>query len=118
MVAIQGVKGAYSECAALDFFGGAEILECKDYADLFSALASGRANRLVIPIENSSAGSVYPYYDLLLEYATEHGFRICGELKLRIRHNLVALDFVELADIKGAVPLPGVGPMPEVPRWK
>lgn len=103
-VAIQGEKGAYSECAALDFFpaGAAEIVPCRDYADLFRALHQGQVDCMVIPIENSAAGSVYPYYDLLLEYASAHGFRIVSERRLRIRHNLIAHPGAELADIREA----------------
>jgi prephenate dehydratase len=100
-VAIQGEQGSYSECAALDFFHeeGATVVPCRDYPDLFRALNSGDVDCMVIPIENSSAGSVYPYYDLLLEYAMEHGFRIASEHKLRIRHNLIAHLGVELSDL-------------------
>ena len=100
-VAIQGEPGSYSECAALDFFAGedAQIVPCRDYPDLFRAVNEGTADCMVIPIENSAAGSVYPYYDLLLEYATEHGFRVVSERKLRIRHNLIAHQDAKLEEI-------------------
>jgi len=101
-VAIQGELGAYSECAALDFFLGQDvkIVPCRDYSDLFDAMDAGLADCMIIPIENSSAGSVYPYYDLLLDYAIERGFRITSERKLRIRHNLIACQGAKLADIR------------------
>lgn len=101
-VAIQGEKGAYSECAALDFFRGqpVEIVPQRDYADLFECLKDGGADCMAIPIENSSAGSVFPYYDLMLAHTTSHGFRIAGELKLRIRHNLIAHPDAEISGIQ------------------
>ncbi len=103
-VAIQGEKGSYSECAALDFFRGqkVEIVPQRDYADLFECLKSGGADCMAIPIENSTAGSVFPYYDLMLAHTTGHGFRICGELKLRIRHNLLAHPEAEIGGIRRA----------------
>ncbi|MEO8100666.1 MAG: prephenate dehydratase domain-containing protein [Acidobacteriota bacterium] len=53
-VAIQGEKGAYSECAALDFFLKGSIVPCRDYVDLFTAVDKGQADCMVIPIENSA----------------------------------------------------------------
>ena len=101
-VAIQGERGSYSECATVDFFRGREIqpVTCVDYAELFERVDSGEADCMVIPIENSSAGSVFPYYDLLLEYASGHGFRATAELKLRIRHNLVGHPNTEIEKIR------------------
>ncbi|MEO8100662.1 MAG: prephenate dehydratase domain-containing protein [Acidobacteriota bacterium] len=99
-VAIQGEKGAYSECAALDFFLKGSIVPCRDYVDLFTAVDKGQADCMVIPIENSTAGSIYQYYDLLLEYTSERGFRVCGERKLRIRHNLIGLADAKLSQIR------------------
>ena len=101
-VAIQGEKGSYSECATVDFFRGQEIqpVTCVDYSELFERVDSGEADCMVIPIENSSAGSVFPYYDLLLEYATGHGFRATAELKLRIRHNLIGHPDADLDQVK------------------
>jgi len=98
-VAIQGELGSNSECAGLDFFPQSQIVPCRDYGDVFRALENGAADRLAIPIENSTAGSIYPYYDLLLQYATSHQFQICGELKLKIRHNLLGLPGTKISSI-------------------
>ncbi|HEY4364269.1 MAG TPA: prephenate dehydratase domain-containing protein [Bryobacteraceae bacterium] len=98
-VAIQGALGSYSECAAKTLVEDPYIVPCKDYPDLFDAIARGRADCMVIPMENSTAGSVYPYYDLLLEHATRHDFRITKELKLIIRHNLIGHPDAKFGDI-------------------
>jgi prephenate dehydratase len=99
-VAIQGALGSYSECAARTLVDDPSIVPCKDYPELFDAIARGRADCMVIPMENSTAGSVYPYYDLLLEHAARHSFRIAKELKLIIRHNLIAHPDAKFADIR------------------
>lgn len=101
-VAIQGEIGSYSECAALDFFRGQdiEIVPCADYSDVFAAVSTGAADAMAIPIENSTAGSVYPYYDLLLDYAMREGFHVTRELILRIRHNLLGCPGAELDEVK------------------
>ncbi len=56
----------------------------RDYADLFECLKSGGADCLAIPIKNSTAGSVFPYCDLMLAHTTGHGFRIWRSRKGRL----------------------------------
>lgn len=99
-VAIQGALGSYSECAARSLVAEPAIVPCKDYPELFENITSGRADCMVIPMENSTAGSVYPYYDLLLEHAAKHRFRITKELKLIIRHNLIGHPDAKFSDIR------------------
>jgi len=99
-VAIQGSRGSYSECAALDFFPTAEVTECEDYAEVFAAVDKGSADCMVIPIENTTVGSIYNYYDLLLLYASEHGYRVRGERSLLIRHCLVGEKGATIADVR------------------
>lgn len=65
----------------------AEIAFCAHSAEAFAALASGRVDAAVIPIENSLAGSVTEHFDLLLEY----DLKIDREIRLRIHHNLIVL---------------------------
>lgn len=69
---------------------------CATFSEAFAALRRGISTRLVIPIENTLAGSVHENYDLLLE----HGFWVEGELSLRIRHMLIAPRGVHLAAVK------------------
>lgn len=95
-VAIQGERGAFSEVAAIQFFGEVEIVECKWFNDAFAAIVSGRADCGVIPIENSQAGSINDTYDLLLQ----HDLPIIGEVDLPVRQSLLALPGVQLGDIK------------------
>ncbi|MCL2102220.1 MAG: hypothetical protein FWH22_10975 [Fibromonadales bacterium] len=87
-VAFQGRHGAYSECAAIHLFGKeAETIPVDTFEDLHKAVQSGRADYGVIPMENSTAGSVWENYDLLLKLKSA----IISEFKLQIDHCLVAL---------------------------
>ena len=86
-IAIQGEHGAFSHEAALKLVPGASIVPCALSAEVFAALTEGRVDAAVIPIENSLAGSVSEHFDLLLT----HDVKVDRELRLRIRHNLIAL---------------------------
>lgn len=96
-VAFQGERGAYSEAAAVSFFGDTiEVLPCPDFDAVFEAVAAGRAERGVLPVENSLAGSIHRNYDLLLRFELS----IVGEVQIPIAHQLIALPGVSLADVK------------------
>ena len=87
-VVYQGVPGAYSEQAALDFFGpqaGSTGLE--QFEDCFLALREGRADYAVLPIENSSTGAIRQIYDLLTQYECY----MVGETTVKVEHCLMAL---------------------------
>ncbi len=101
-VAFQGAMGAFSELASVTFFKDRDInlLPCEKYREMFEAVESGRADYIVAPIENSTGGSVYDYYDLLLEFSVKSGFVIINELKVRIRHNLIVNKGVKIEDVK------------------
>lgn len=95
-VLYQGVPGAYAEEAAAAYFGE----DCRRenlpaWEDIFLALQRGEADYGVVPIENSSTGSINQVYDLLAKY--EHF--IVGEVKLRISHCLMAPTGVELSHV-------------------
>ena len=95
-VLYQGVPGAYAEEAVVAYFG--EDCQRKNlpaWEDVFEALQKGEAHYGVVPIENSSTGSINQVYDLLAKY--EHF--IVGEVKLRVCHCLMAPPGVELDDI-------------------
>lgn len=96
IVAFQGETGAYSEEALLEMFPAAEPLPCADFEAVFEAAESGRADRAMVPIENTLQGSVHQNYDLL----REHDLRIVAESYLRIRHRLLAVEGAHLDDIK------------------
>jgi prephenate dehydratase len=86
-VAIQGERGAFSLEAALLALGGAvEIVPCETFEALFEAVAGGRSDRAVVPIENSLHGSIHENYDRL----SARDLHIVGEVPLRVRQCLIA----------------------------
>jgi len=102
-VAFQGERGAYSEQAALAFYGHEiDLVPLPSFKALFSALAEGKADAAVVPIENALAGSVHENYDLLLRYKLP----IVGEVILHIAHHLLALPGVKKQDIRRVISHP------------
>jgi prephenate dehydratase len=86
-VAFQGELGAFSEEAALRLLGETIVTVPRPTFDsAFAALTSGAADSLVVPIENSLAGSVLRVYDLLLQ----SDFAIAAETVIAIEHHLIA----------------------------
>lgn len=86
-VVYQGVPGAYSEQAALNFFGeGTGTAGLEQFEDCFLALREGRADYAVLPIENSSTGAIRQIYDLLTQYECY----VVGETTVRVEHCLMA----------------------------
>ena len=85
-VACQGVHGAYSGIAANKFFELADISYFKTFDAVFTAVEKGFCKYGVLPIENSTAGSVNQVYDLM----REHNFYIVGSVRVPITHCLIA----------------------------
>jgi prephenate dehydratase len=86
-VAFQGEPGAFSEAAAIQLLGEAiGTVPRATFDSTFRAIADGAADALLVPVENTLAGSVVRVYDLLLESPLE----MCGETILPIEHNLIA----------------------------
>ena len=98
-VACQGVEGAYSQIAAERLFSAPNIVFFSNWEKVFSAIESGMCRYAVIPIENSTAGSVKKVYDLMIS----HDFRIVRTVRIKIDHNLLTLPGVELSEIKEIV---------------
>ncbi len=99
VVACQGVEGAYSQLAAERLFSAPNIVFFSNWEKVFSAVESGLCRYAVIPIENSTAGSVKKVYDLMIS----HNFKIVRTARIKIDHNLLALKGVKLSDIKEIV---------------
>lgn len=96
-VAFQGEAGAFSHVAALKLLGPAIVLlPCNSFKEVFESVQKGRADRAVIPIENTLHGSVHENYDLLLEYA----LAISGETSIRISHQLIAMPGVSFRAVR------------------
>lgn len=96
-ISFQGEYGAFSEQAALAYFGSSCVpVPRENFRDVFEDVRKKRAAAGIVPIENSLFGSVHQNFDLLQEYP----LFIIGEVKLRIRMNLLALPSTSLRDIR------------------
>ena len=99
-VGFQGIPGAYSEMAALKYFGKQtkdfELRPLDSFTKVFAAIDARRINFAVLPIENSLAGSIHENYDHLLNADVW----ITGEYKLKVDHSLLAKKGSKLDDIK------------------
>jgi prephenate dehydratase len=85
-VAFQGEPGAFSEAAAAQLLGEEiKTVPRATFEATFRAIAEGAADALLVPVENTLAGSVVRVYDLMLESPLE----ICGETILPIEHHLL-----------------------------
>ncbi len=99
MVACQGVEGAYSQLAAEKLFRLPNIMFFSQWEKIFSAIESGLCRYGVLPIENSTAGSVKKVYDLMIR----HDFRIVRSVRIKIDHNLLTLPDVKMNEIREIV---------------
>ena len=96
-VVYQGEPGCYSEEAAAGFFGDdVNSRGLAWFTDVFAALERGEADYAVVPVENSSTGSIRQVYDLMAQYR----YSIVGEWQVKVEHCLMALSGVELSDIQ------------------
>ena len=96
MVACQGVEGAYSQIACEKIFKNPFILYFKNFEAIFSAIDQGLCQYGILPIENSTAGSVKKVYDLMIK----HNFSIVRTFRLKVDHNLLVNPGTKLSDIK------------------
>ena len=96
MVACQGVEGAYAQIACEKIFKDPFIMYFKNFEAVFNAIEQGLCQYGILPLENSTAGSVNKVYDLMIN----HNFSIVRTFRLKIDHNLLALPGAKLSDIK------------------
>jgi prephenate dehydratase len=94
-VAIQGIRASFHEEAALKFFGNdIQTIECNSFKETCESMVAGKADFVVMAIENSIAGSLLPNYTLIREY----NFAVTGEVYLPIQLHLMGLPGVKLED--------------------
>ena len=84
-VACQGVAGAYSQLACDKLFKLPHIMYFASFEAVFAAIERGLCRYGVLPLENSTAGSVNAIYDLMMK----HDFRIVRSVRLKVDHNLL-----------------------------
>ncbi len=96
MVACQGVEGAYSQIACEKIFRNPFIMYFKNFDGVFTAIEQGLCQYGILPIENSTAGSVKKVYDLMIK----HNFSIVRTFRMKVDHNLLANPGAGLSNIK------------------
>ncbi|MFI3315400.1 MAG: prephenate dehydratase [Rikenellaceae bacterium] len=96
-VAIQGFEGCFHQTAAYALLGeNIEIKGCSNFRELTQMVESGEADKGVMAIENSIAGSILPNYALLQNYS----LKITGEIHMRIHQHLLAIKGTKIEDIR------------------
>lgn len=100
MVACQGTEGAYSQIACEKLFKTPSIMYMNTFDNVFAAIEGGLCRYGILPLENSSAGSVTQVYDLM----QKHNFSIVKSVRLKVDHNLyVGRSVKDLSQIKEIV---------------
>jgi len=96
-VAYMGIPGAFGESAAIGFFGeDCPRAHYKTFEEVFAAVAEGKAKYGVLPVENSSSGSITTVYDLM----DKHACHIVGEQLVRVEQCLLGVPGAQLSDIQ------------------
>lgn len=99
LVACQGVEGAYSQIACEKIFKSPIIKYHLNFDGVFDSIEQGKCQYGILPIENSTAGSVRKVYDLMVH----HNFSIIRTFRLKVEHNLLANPGANLRSIKEVV---------------
>jgi chorismate mutase/prephenate dehydratase len=96
VVACQGTEGAYSQLAAEKLFATPSIVYCNTFDGVFSAIDGGLCPYGVLPLENSTAGSINQVYDLMMRYP----FSIVRSARLKVDHCLLTKEGITLPAVK------------------
>lgn len=96
VVACQGVEGAYSQIACDKMFDIPSIMYISNFEGVFEAVKQGLCRYGVLPLENSTAGSVNKIYDLMMKY----NFSIVKSIRLKIDHSVLVKKGVKLEDVR------------------
>ena len=99
LVACQGLEGAYSQIAAERLFSTPSIMFFSNFEAVFSTIEKGLCKYGILPIENTSAGSVKQVYDLMIS----RKFKIVRSVRIKIDHSLLCNKGAKLSDIKEIV---------------
>ena len=95
-VACQGVEGAYSQIACEKLFKVPDIMYFASFENVFTAIEKGLCTYGILPLENSTAGSVNKVYDLMMK----HNFKIVRSVRLKVDHSLLARKGTDIKNIK------------------
>ncbi|KAM3313999.1 hypothetical protein ACQJBY_033090 [Aegilops geniculata] len=101
-VAYQGFPGAYSEAAAKKAYPNCQTVPCEHFDTAFQAVQNWIVDRAVLPLENTLGGSIHRNYDLLLR----HELHIVGEVRLAVRHCLLANRGVKIGNLRNVISHP------------
>jgi len=96
LFAFQGVKGAFSELAGKEIYPNAVSLPCKTFEEMFECVREGKAEKAIVPIENSRAGRIADTQRLI----PKSKLKIVGEYFLEVNHCLMATKGTSMKDIK------------------
>ena len=96
LVACQGTEGSYSQQAASLMFQAPTIVFMRDFESVFEIVEKGMCPYGILPIENSSAGSVAQVYDLMVK----HHFHIVKSVRVKIDHALLGCRGSKLSEIR------------------
>ena len=98
-VGYQGEPYSYSWRAAGELFPDGEAIGLHGFAEAFQALDAGRVDRLVLPVENSTTGSVLPVLDRLPGDGAHSPIAIVAEHLVEVRHSLLGVPGAVAADV-------------------
>ncbi len=99
-IGYQGEPYSYSHRAVGELFSEGEAIGLHGFVEAFAALRSGAVDRLVVPVENSTTGSVLPVLDRLPTEPGEQATSIIAEHLVEVRHALLGVAGTDVATVK------------------
>lgn len=99
IVACQGIEGAFSQEACEKMFEIPSIMFVNSFSKVFASIDAGLCEYGIIPVENSTAGTVTNIYDLMIK----HSFSIVRSIRVKVSHNCLVMPGTKLSDIKEIV---------------
>lgn len=99
-IGYQGEPGSYSYRAVGELFPDCDAVGMVGFAAAFSALEDEEVDRLVVPVENSTTGSVLPVLDRLPGGDGRRPFAIVAEHLVEVRHAILGVPGATLAGVR------------------